>query len=97
MAKNMELAFRIASKLDASVVGNFKKTSDEMKKMQEEMKKMKAQEKALAANKSMEENMNKQHKAYLILNRQTNTYRQQRSISDEYTETCGFFQITKCA
>lgn len=35
MAKNMELAFRIASKLDASVVGNFKKTSDEMKKMQE--------------------------------------------------------------
>ena len=51
MAKNMELAFRIASKLDASVVGNFKKTSDEMKKMQEEMKKMKAQEKALAANK----------------------------------------------
>ena len=40
MAKNMELAFRIASKLDASVVGNFKKTSDEMKKMQEEMKKM---------------------------------------------------------
>lgn len=39
MAKNMELAFRIASKLDASVVGNFKKTSDEMKKMQEEMKK----------------------------------------------------------
>ena len=69
MAKNMELAFRIASKLDASVVGNFKKTSDEMKKMQEEMKKMKAQEKALAANKSMEENMNKQHKAYLILNK----------------------------
>ena len=69
MAKNMELAFRIASKLDASVVGNFKKTSDEMKKMQEEMKKMKAQEKALAANKAMEENMNKQHKAYLILNK----------------------------
>ena len=70
MAKNMELAFRIASKLDASVVGNFKKTSDEMKKMQDNMKKLKDQEKALAANNKAQENLNKQHKAYIILNKE---------------------------
>ena len=69
MAKNMELAFKIASKLDGSVIGNFKKTSDEMKKMQEAMKKVKEQEKALASSQKVQENLEKQHKAYIILNK----------------------------
>ncbi len=70
MSKQMELAFKIASKMDGSVAGNFKKISNEMKDLQNNMKKLKEYEKALANDRKAQENFAKQAKSLNSLNKE---------------------------
>ena len=70
MGKQLELAFKIASKMDSSVIGNFHKTSEEMKKMQNNMRVLKEQENSLNGLAKLKAGTENARKTLIVTNRE---------------------------